>query len=138
MDLQEHYDPDADQQQRVQTSSAALLVKPGHQLGNHTWRIERRRGLEHHSQRLASFIECRDAVGGGFIVATMPGVLITVSQQVAMQLPEVVLGRCNVLPGRKPQRSEEHTSELQSLMRISYAVFCLKNKKQTTHKNTKQ
>src|SRR3546814_9331010 len=27
-----------------------------------------------------------------------------------------------------PQRSEEHTSELQSLMRISYAVFCLKNK----------
>src|SRR3546814_7251707 len=42
-------------------------------------------------------------------------------------------------------RSEEHTSELQSLMRISYAVFCLKNKKRTnntqhlnshTHANT--
>src|SRR3546814_2813596 len=32
-------------------------------------------------------------------------------------------------------RSEEHTSELQSLMRISYAVFCLKKKK-TTHQNT--
>src|SRR3546814_10244857 len=32
---------------------------------------------------------------------------------------------CNV------DRSEEHTSELQSLMRISYAVFCLKKKKQT-------
>src|SRR3546814_10168310 len=36
-------------------------------------------------------------------------------------------------PGRenagKPARSEEHTSELQSLMRISYAVFCLKKKK---------
>src|SRR3546814_5873036 len=29
-------------------------------------------------------------------------------------------------------RSEEHTSELQSLMRISYAVFCLKKKKQTS------
>src|SRR3546814_1685799 len=29
-------------------------------------------------------------------------------------------------------RSEEHTSELQSLMRISYAVFCLKKKKQST------
>src|SRR3546814_8830071 len=29
------------------------------------------------------------------------------------------------------RRSEEHTSELQSLMRISYAVFCLKNKKRT-------
>src|SRR3546814_8602610 len=35
-------------------------------------------------------------------------------------------------------RSEEHTSELQSLMRISYAVFCLKKKKrQTKHKKTK-
>src|SRR3546814_9028811 len=35
---------------------------------------------------------------------------------------------------RKPQlrRSEEHTSELQSLMRISYAVFCLKKKKDTS------
>src|SRR3546814_3889928 len=30
------------------------------------------------------------------------------------------------------QRSEEHTSELQSLMRISYAVFCLKKNKQET------
>src|SRR3546814_7016724 len=31
--------------------------------------------------------------------------------------------------GGTPDRSEEHTSELQSLMRISYAVFCLKKKK---------
>src|SRR3546814_1898696 len=37
-------------------------------------------------------------------------------------------------PGR---RSEEHTSELQSLMRISYAVFCLK-KKNTQHYSSKQ
>src|SRR3546814_6827705 len=46
---------------------------------------------------------------------------------------------------RNPTRSEEHTSELQSLMRISYAVFCLKKKnhtktqninKQITHKET--
>src|SRR3546814_2750399 len=38
-----------------------------------------------------------------------------------------------------PDRSEEHTSELQSLMRISYAVFCLKKNKDTTkipHRNT--
>src|SRR3546814_4541122 len=33
-------------------------------------------------------------------------------------------------PGEGGGRSEEHTSELQSLMRISYAVFCLKKKKQ--------
>src|SRR3546814_8336349 len=37
---------------------------------------------------------------------------------------------------RKRVRSEEHTSELQSLMRISYAVFCLKKKK--NHNNIKQ
>src|SRR3546814_2973146 len=49
---------------------------------------------------------------------------------------EIGLGRhCFILAavnggGRvQPGRSEEHTSELQSLMRISYAVFCLKKKK---------
>src|SRR3546814_2836207 len=35
-------------------------------------------------------------------------------------------------------RSEEHTSELQSLMRISYAVFCLKKKKPTSYTRVKQ
>src|SRR3546814_8430430 len=39
--------------------------------------------------------------------------------------------------GERVQRSEEHTSELQSLMRISYAVFCLKKKKKKiVHKVT--
>src|SRR3546814_6601718 len=35
-------------------------------------------------------------------------------------------------PNTRTMRSEEHTSELQSLMRISYAVFCLKKKKKKT------
>src|SRR3546814_4914671 len=40
--------------------------------------------------------------------------------------------------GSRHGRSEEHTSELQSLMRISYAVFCLKKKnKNTTQSNNK-
>src|SRR3546814_16135726 len=39
------------------------------------------------------------------------------------------------LPDRGQSRSEEHTSELQSLMRISYAVFCLKKKKNTKYTN---
>src|SRR3546814_6814454 len=43
--------------------------------------------------------------------------------------PDLALSLHN-LPGL-PFRSEEHTSELQSLMRISYAVFCLKKKKKT-------
>src|SRR3546814_6363876 len=59
---------------------------------------------------------------------------------------EVFLGRGNAEPDktklqrgqRGGQRSEEHTSELQSLMRISYAVFCLKKKKRIKNKNTIQ
>src|SRR3546814_4061108 len=38
----------------------------------------------------------------------------------------------------RPWRSEEHTSELQSLMRISYAVFCLKKKKKNENKQIKR
>src|SRR3546814_6915058 len=46
----------------------------------------------------------------------------------------------SALQPRSPEicRSEEHTSELQSLMRISYAVFCLKKKKQHTKTYTTQ
>src|SRR3546814_1274647 len=42
----------------------------------------------------------------------------------------------NVGVGMAVLRSEEHTSELQSLMRISYAVFCLKKKNKTHNTNT--
>src|SRR3546814_10029325 len=42
--------------------------------------------------------------------------------------------RTAALIERRHQRSEEHTSELQSLMRISYAVFCLKKKNKYTDK----
>src|SRR3546814_1302301 len=38
----------------------------------------------------------------------------------------------------QPARSEEHTSELQSLMRISYAVFCLKKKKKKKQRQQEQ
>src|SRR3546814_8047632 len=47
----------------------------------------------------------------------------------------LILGRWS---GQNSVRSEEHTSELQSLMRISYAVFCLKKKKKKAHDSTKQ
>src|SRR3546814_3098850 len=49
--------------------------------------------------------------------------------------------RLGVVSGRSGRRqhlrSEEHTSELQSLMRISYAVFCLKKKNTQTHRHNK-
>src|SRR3546814_3203950 len=43
--------------------------------------------------------------------------------------PHEVHVRAHSTQGKLTERSEEHTSELQSLMRISYAVFCLKKKK---------
>src|SRR3546814_5450143 len=43
-------------------------------------------------------------------------------------LGALLSGRAIVVLGDRLERSEEHTSELQSLMRISYAVFCLKKK----------
>src|SRR3546814_13473605 len=46
----------------------------------------------------------------------------------------IAVDTVDVPPGMEELRSEEHTSELQSLMRISYAVFCLKKKKKkSTH-----
>src|SRR3546814_3348623 len=46
------------------------------------------------------------------------------------QQEAIFVGEGAALPARvRIMRSEEHTSELQSLMRISYAVFCLKKKK---------
>src|SRR3546814_3851931 len=54
-------------------------------------------------------------------------------------LPQNFRRRALSLPlrfGHKLMRSEEHTSELQSLMRISYAVFCLKKKKIQTYIHT--
>src|SRR3546814_5661930 len=69
-----------------------------------------------------------------------------------MSLPIVTFGCTQMVRAERPRsgskppkidpaiqiRSEEHTSELQSLMRISYAVFCLKKKKNNRKKNTKE
>src|SRR3546814_7420615 len=50
------------------------------------------------------------------------------------RLPEQYRGKLLTIDGR----SEEHTSELQSLMRISYAVFCLKKKKHHIRSKTER
>src|SRR3546814_6446459 len=47
-----------------------------------------------------------------------------------------VIPRAAIWAASTPLRSEEHTSELQSLMRISYAVFCLNKNKQHTYTET--
>src|SRR3546814_9987458 len=64
------------------------------------------------------------AVGSPFIWAACKGVGGERKMR-AMMAPSVVLN----LSSSRTCRSEEHTSELQSLMRISYAVLCLRKKK---------
>src|SRR3546814_6121998 len=53
-------------------------------------------------------------------------------QAVQQKLAASIVGGPNTVR----QRSEEHTSELQSLMRISYAVFCLKKKRKKRNRTT--
>src|SRR3546814_10859332 len=53
------------------------------------------------------------------------------------KVPRVIFQICEQTEmSNRHSRSEEHTSELQSLMRISYAVFCLKKKKQNNTQKT--
>src|SRR3546814_3215318 len=63
------------------------------------------------------------------------GVEETVDEQRARRLVELIFHRlaADRYFNEDVERSEEHTSELQSLMRISYAVFCLKKKKLYTY-----
>src|SRR3546814_1022095 len=76
----------------------------------------------------------RGALGGGFLLGghlslhPLPGKIAGPGCGPSRQVGEL---RSAAAGGRRPvtsRRSEEHTSELQSLMRISYAVFCLKKK----------
>src|SRR3546814_5725082 len=60
----------------------------------------------------------RDSAPSDSISGTKEGKLVAIGRA-----SSTITGRCAA------RRSEEHTSELQSLMRISYAVFCLKKKK---------
>src|SRR3546814_5559625 len=63
--------------------------------------------------------------------------IVLVKKEVAVPLADTLDLGCKIGHGsqrrqKQLSRSEEHTSELQSLMRISYAVFCLKKKKKTS------
>src|SRR3546814_2707887 len=71
------------------------------------------------SEKVADTLEFRNAA------REHPGAAAPVGERHVQHFRENLLGQFDV------ERSEEHTSELQSLMRISYAVFCLKNKNNT-------
>src|SRR3546814_3515606 len=75
------------------------------------------------------------AAGDPFAVDEQRGLrLITFSHRVL--LPSVSSPSSHPAPPLRYAGSEEHTSELQSLMRMSYDVFCLKNKQKTSNKST--
>src|SRR3546814_6940334 len=67
---------------------------------------------------------CRGCLAHPRLPTRMPGLASGRSDAGSRRPPPVVRGSYS--------RSEEHTSELQSLMRISYAVFCLKKKQEST------
>src|SRR3546814_10307205 len=66
------------------------------------------------------------------IAAALPALAAERPDQVAIRCPGRA-GRYDIALSYAQLRSEEHTSELQSLMRISYAVFCLKKKNTNRH-----
>src|SRR3546814_5241064 len=66
----------------------------------------------------ATFVGIGDRIDLAFHRPALPGQFRTGLQHISAAIAGVAIGT----------RSEEHTSELQSLMRISYAVFCLKKK----------
>src|SRR3546814_3246221 len=109
--------------------AAYLVAQPRHRLDHvrHFGRIADRRGDRHFGgQHRAQIKWHRLAVRGG-------------DDQARLELADAHHvrddARCagGVDPGVGADRSEEHTSELQSLMRISYAVFCLKKKTIVTY-----
>src|SRR3546814_1895611 len=69
-------------------------------------------------------VEDHDMRVAGLALEDLNGLLRRLGRLYGIEAPEL-----------RQTRSEEHTSELQSLLRISYAVFCLKKKKQTKYTN---
>src|SRR3546814_4940827 len=104
-------------------------------------------GNDRHFERLSSGLEEARAKGAtietvnpagedfsGTNARKMPLHIVRDATDDMIVMQEEIFGP--ILPVRRYDRSEEHTSELQSLMRISYAVFCLKKKKQHQTKLT--
>src|SRR3546814_2070570 len=98
------------------------------------------RGLSGRDRRWIQIIASK--ISGGSRNATLPPLFISALAVCQSLLPlfdqagarsQPFLGQCpsHKASHKRGERSEEHTSELQSLMRISYAVFCLKKKTNT-------
>src|SRR3546814_6649736 len=90
------------------------------------------------AELIAETIKRQDIVVTTALIPGRPAPVLVTEAMVRTMKPGSVIvdlaveqgGNC---PLSEPGRSEEHTSELQSLMRISYAVFCFKKKKTNNH-----
>src|SRR3546814_3664497 len=107
--------------------------------------VEGERLRQARESEMAQSIEEIDAVAEARVHLAMPEHSVFVRDQAAPSASVIL----KLQPGRAlsdaqvrsvvnlvASRSEEHTSELQSLMRISYAVFCLKKKNRNNKRNT--
>src|SRR3546814_5893460 len=93
-------------------------------------------GFQYHSfENCPSKRGSRDAIVGAVWVTTMalPEISVSIRSTKAASRKASALAWLALMPISRLSfmRSEEHTSELQSLMRLSYAVFCLTKKKPT-------
>src|SRR3546814_5126782 len=105
------------------------------------------------SDRSDQFRKCGRCSGRVILIGAIPAGRVKTQPAFGANIdnaPKAQIGFCQRAPDRsgsreqtacgpaRSTRSEEHTSELQSLMRISYAVFCLKKKKTNTQLTTKR
>src|SRR3546814_5429719 len=105
--------------------SPILLVTPDLIRGDEERKITRRPFKFHHPRTGSALVSLRNLLYWG-----MPAVRLLPPDRFFDRATWSALTRASPWRGVWLVRSEEHTSELQSLMRISYAVFCLKKKKQ--------
>src|SRR3546814_4384761 len=99
------------------------MARPGHPLRQTRHRLPRRSSSTGDHSLATAFIR------HSLVVPVGPAVVV-VRQHKELPVPGAVSSAVQSAADEvRHERSEEHTSELQSLMRISYAVFCLKKKK---------
>src|SRR3546814_9860537 len=124
----DHARPPRITSKRVRSSSCALpslLTNSYYRIGHLHLHLHLHQGVSHSYLR-SYYVRTRDDPSAWI----QPHVLFCFSRERITIPSSGVFAKCDpVQSSRTPtRRSEEHTSELQSLMRISYAVFCLKKK----------
>src|SRR3546814_7987247 len=92
----------------------------------------------HIAFHVAGEVDLHRSVGRPHVGVTVDRHEVAIDEHLMPNILQPLAGFVGAVDGHGRDRSEEHTSELQSLMRSSYAVFCLKKKKKepVTKNNT--